>query len=213
MTKIKLQDVKNAVDLGKDLLPIVAPVFELYAPKVADQIQKKAKQVSDGAGDAKESVLKKIQQRKDGMEQKAALERDRKKAVAGALPSISAEEFFNNFEANVMDGSELDNGFMAITGCYAILTLKSPREKDLSAYKDVYVGCSKSVGFSVYSQFRGFGNIDVYADFKFKEPMRVLVYPCEEEDLEGRFASLVRNLQAVDSYNKWDVLHSSDGEN
>ena len=213
MTKIKLQDVKNAVDLGKDLLPIVEPVFELYAPKVADQIQKKAKQVSDGAGDAKESVLKKIQQRKDGMEQKAALERDRKKAVAGALPSISAEEFFNNFEANVMDGSELDNGFMAITGCYAILTLKSPREKDLSAYKDVYVGCSKSVGFSVYSQFRGFGNIDVYADFKFKEPMRVLVYPCEEEDLEGRFASLVRNLQAVDSYNKWDVLHSSDGEN
>ena len=213
MTKIKLQDVKNAVDLGKDLLPIVAPVFELYAPKVADQIQKKAKQVSDGAGDAKESVLKKIQQRKDGMEQKAALERDRKKAVAGALPSISAEEFFNNFEANVMDGSELDNGFMAITGCYAILTLKSPREKDLSAYKDVYVGCSKSVGLSVYSQFRGFGNIDVYADFKFKEPMRVLVYPCEEEDLEGRFASLVRNLQAVDSYNKWDVLHSSDGEN
>ena len=79
-----------------------------------------------------------------------------------------------------------------------------------SAYKDIYVGCGKSIGFSIYTQLCGFGNVDVYADFKFKKPMIVLLFPCEEEDLKTRFDSLVRDLQAMSSYNKWDVLARSD---
>lgn len=94
---------------------------------------------------------------------------------------------------------------MGFTGCYAILTMKSSREKDLSAYKDVFVGCGKSVGLEVYSQLRGLGNVDVYADFKFKEPMWILSYPCDEEELGSQFTNLLQALQAVDSYNKWDV--------
>ena len=130
--------------------------------------------------------------------------------MASSLPPISAKEFFENFENSVSSEADLSDGYMAIAGCYAIATMKSAREKDPSAYEDVYVGCSKSMGFSIYTQLRGFGNIDVYADFKFKRPMMILLFPCEEKDLETRYEALVRDLQAESSYNKWDVLARSD---
>lgn len=76
----------------------------------------------------------KIQRRKNGKEQKRALDEGRKKAIAKSLPPISAGEFFDNFEANVSDTADLDNGYLAICGCYAIITLKSAREKNLSEY-------------------------------------------------------------------------------
>lgn len=60
------------------------------------------------------------------------------------------------------------------------------------------------------TQLCGFGNVDVYADFKFKRPMMILLFPCEEKDLESRYEALVRDLQAESSYNKWDVLARSD---
>jgi len=130
--------------------------------------------------------------------------------VASSLPPISAKEFFENFENNVSSEADLNDGYMAIAGCYAIATMKSAREKDPSAYEVVYVGCGKSMGFSIYTQLCGFGNVDVYADFKFKRPMMILLFPCEEKDLETRYEALVRDLQAEGSYNKWDVLARSD---
>lgn len=130
--------------------------------------------------------------------------------MASSLPPISAKEFFENFENNVSSEADLSDGYMAIAGCYAVVTMKSAREKDPSAYEDVYVGCGKSMGFSIYTQLCGFGNVDVYADFKFKRPMMILLFPCEEKDLESRYEALVRDLQAEGSYNKWDVLARSD---
>ena len=40
--------------------------------------------------------------------------------------------------------------------------------------------------------------------------MMILLFPCEEKDLEIRDEALVRDLQAESSYNKWDVLTRSD---
>ena len=40
--------------------------------------------------------------------------------------------------------------------------------------------------------------------------MTILLFPCEEKDLETRYEALVRDLQAESSYNKWDVLARSD---
>lgn len=161
-------------------------------------------------GEAWDSFLSKGQAVKDKKEQQKSLEVARKKAVANSLPPISAKEFFENFENNVSSEADLSEGYMAIAGCYAVATMKSAREKDPSAYEDVYVGCGKSMGFSIYTQLCGFGNVDVYADFKFKRPMMILLFPCEEKDLESRYEALVRDLQAGSSYNKWDVLARSD---
>ena len=208
--KIKLQDVKRAIDIGKDVLPFVKPAVDRFGSALIDWGQQKVKQAADGLGEARDSILSKGQAIKDEKERQKSLEAARKKAVASSLPPISAKEFFENFENNVSGETDLSDEYMAIAGCYAITTMKSDREKDLSAYEDVYVGCGKSMGFSIYTQLCGFGNVDVYADFKFKRPMMILLFPCEEKDLESRYEALVRDLQAENSYNKWDVLARSD---
>lgn len=208
--KIKLQDVKKAIDIGKDVLPFFEPALDKYGPALIDWGQQRGKQAADSLGEARDSFLSKGQAIKDKREQQKSLEAARKKAVASSLPPISAKEFFENFENSVTSVADLSDGYMAIAGCYAIATMKSTREKDPSAYEDVYVGCGKSMGFSIYTQICGFGNVDVYADFKFKKPMMILLFPCEEKDLESHYEALVRDLQAENSYNKWDVLARSD---
>lgn len=203
--KINLNDVKKAIDIGREALPLVME----FGPDAAKQISKKAKQAGQAIGGAKDSVIGKLKQHQETKEQQKAREEAQQRAVASSLPPVSATEFFKSFEANVSESDDLKTGYMAIPGCYAILTLKSAHEKDLSAYKDVYVGCGESIGFDVYSQLCGFGNVDVYADFKFKEPMTILVYPCDKDQLKDRFSALVSDLQAEESYNKWDILGSS----
>lgn len=206
MAKIKLQDVRNVVSIGKEVLPLMEPTLKKYGSIAAEQVGQKAKQAGEAFGGVRASVAEKVQQRKDAKYSKKTADEARKRAVESSIPPIPAEEFFKSFEANVTDSDDLKNGYMAIPGCYAILTMKSARENDLSKYKDVYVGCSNAIGFDVYSQLRGFGNVDVYADYKFEAPMKVLVYPCDEEQIEARFNSLVNDLQSITSYNKWEAL-------
>lgn len=206
--KIGLGDIKKAVDIGKEVLPYVEPAVKKYAPIVAEQFGKKAEQAGGAVKSAQSAVFEKAQQLKDNKAQKKELEAARSKAIASSISSVSAEEFFKNFEANISDANDLKTGYMAISGCYVILTMKSNREKDLSEYKDAYVGCSDTVGFDVYSQLCGFGNVDVYADFKFKQPMKILLYPCDSDQLESRYASLVQDFQSVSSYNKWEAMKS-----
>lgn len=209
MAKIKLQDVRNVVSIGKEFLPLMEPTLKKYGPVAAEQVSQKAKQAGKAFGGARASVAEKIQQRKESKVSKEETEKARKKAITSSIPPIPAEEFFKSFEANVSDSDDLKNGYMAIPGCYAILTMKSARENDLSKYKDVYVGCSNTIGFDVYSQLRGFGNVDVYADFKFKTPMKILVYPCDEEQIGDLFSSLVNDLQSIASYNKWEAMEAA----
>lgn len=207
-SKIGLGDIKNAIDFGKEVLPYVEPTVKKYGPIVAEQISQKAGQAGNAVKGFQGAVFEKAQQIKDNKAQKKELEVARNRAIASSLPPVSAEKFFENFEANISDVNNLKNGYMAISGCYAILTMKSNREKDLSEYRDVYVGCSETVGFDVYSQLCGFGNVDVYADFKFKQPMKILIYPCDSDQLESRYASLVQDFQSVSSYNKWEAMKS-----
>ena len=206
--KFNLQDLKKAADVGREVLPLVQPAVEKYGPAAAEQVKRKAKQVGAVAVGARDAMAGRIQEHKDAKELKKAREEARKRAITGSLAPVDAEEFFKSFEANVTDPADLKSGYMAISGCYAIVTLKSPKEKDLSAYKDVYVGRSEAIGFDVYTQLCGLGNVDVYADFKYKQPMKILTYPCDVDQLEQRFASLVEDLRAAGSYNKWDAVSS-----
>lgn len=206
--KIGLGDIKNAIDFGKEVLPYVEPAVKKYGPIVAEQISQKAGQAGNAVKGFQGAVFEKAQQIKDNKAHKKELEEARNRAITSSISSVSAEEFFKSFEANISDVNDLKTGYMAISGCYVILTMKSNREKDLSEYKDVYVGCSDTVGFGVYSQLCGFGNVDVYADFKFKQPMKILIYPCDSDQLESRYASLVQDFQSVSSYNKWEAMKS-----
>ena len=80
--KITLQTVKTAVDLGKEVIPFVAPAIKEYVPPVADQAQKKAKQTVESL---KDSAHAKIQKRKDAKEQQKTREEARKKGGFGSL--------------------------------------------------------------------------------------------------------------------------------
>lgn len=206
--KIGLGDIKNAIDFGKEVLPYVEPTVKKYGPIVAEQISQKARQAGNAVKGFQGAVFEKAQQIEDNKAHKKELEEARNRAITSSISSVSAEEFFRSFEANISDVNDLKTGYMAISGCYVILTMKSNREKDLSEYKDVYVGCSDTIGFDVYSQLCGFGNVDVYADFKFKQPMKILIYPCDSDQLESRYASLVQDFQSVSSYNKWEAMKS-----
>lgn len=146
MPKIQLKDVQKAIKVGKEVLPMVQPYIEQYAPMIIEQVQEKANLAAENGKKAKLEFLNGIQEKKEIKELSKAADDSRKKTVSSSLPPITAKAFFENFENNVSDGSELDSGYMGFTGCYAILTMKSSREKDLSAYKDVFVGCGKSVG-------------------------------------------------------------------
>ena len=210
MPKIQLKDVQKAIKVGKEVLPMVQPYIEQYAPIIIEQVQEKANLAAQNGKKAKLEFLNGIQEKKEAKGLNKAADDNRKKAVNSSLPPITAKAFFENFENNVSSEVDLSDGYMAIAGCYAVVTMKSAREKDPSAYEDVYVGCGKSMGFSIYTQLCGFGNVDVYADFKFKRHMMILLFPCEEKDLESRYEALVRDLQAESSYNKWDVLARSD---
>ena len=210
--KIKIQDLQKAVkvgkdvlDLGKEALPVIKPVFDEYAPKVMLLVRNAAK----AAAETKDAFRDDIQQKKKAKEKKIAKEenrmKNRGKAVSSSIAQISAKEFFKNFKRGVSDPSELDSSYMAISGCYAIITMKSKGEKDLASYKDVFVGCGSSIGRAVYSQLSGLGNVDVYADFKFNQPMWILIYPCDEDNIRPKFESLVKDFGSAGSYNKRDL--------
>lgn len=210
--KIKLKDIQELAKIAKEVIPVVQPYIVKYAPKIAEEAQKRASNAADNGKRMKLEFLNGMEERKKSRERSKAAEEARKKTVISSLPPITAKEFFKNFESNVSDDGKLDSGYMGFTGCYAIITMKTSREKDLSAYENVFVGCGKSVGVAVYSQLRGLGNIDVYADFKFGQPMWVLSYPCDEEELGPQFANLLQALQSADSYNKWDLQGLFDKE-
>lgn len=108
--KIKLQDVKKAIDIGKDVLPFFEPALDKYGPALIDWGQQRGKQAADSLGEARDSFLSKGQAIKDKKERQKSLEAARKKAVASSLPPISAKEFFENFENSVTSVADLSDG-------------------------------------------------------------------------------------------------------
>lgn len=42
MPKIQLKDVQKAIKVGKEVLPMVQPYIEQYAPMIIEQVQEKA---------------------------------------------------------------------------------------------------------------------------------------------------------------------------
>lgn len=58
---------------------------------------------------------------------------------------------------------------MAFCGCYVIATYAHTVKKgDFSKFRDLYVGKSEGVGASIHNNLTGRGDVDVYADAKYK---------------------------------------------
>ena len=65
MPKIQLKDVQKAIKVGKEVLPMVQPYIEQYAPMIIEQVQEKANLAAENGKKAKLEFLNGIQEKKE----------------------------------------------------------------------------------------------------------------------------------------------------
>ena len=89
MPKIQLKDVQKAIKVGKEVLPMVQPYIEQYAPIIIEQVQEKANLAAQNGKKAKLEFLNGIQEKKEAKGLNKAADDNRKKAVNSSLPPIT----------------------------------------------------------------------------------------------------------------------------
>ena len=193
-------------------LPDVAPV----AGQVASKIQEKAPDVLGGraeklfgaargaaaaVGEKGQAAGDAIRKSFDAREQEKARHEARRVLLDGAGIRMSAAQFLENWGTQ----EKLDQasgGYLAYCGCYAIAIYPSAVKKDdYGSFRDIYIGSSENMGASIHADIIGVGNVDVYADVKYKQHVHVLLYPCEPAKLDVLESSLITALDADASYN------------
>lgn len=222
----KVNNAKKIIMTAARLIETIGPVLEKYGPtavelvkdsvpKVADTAENAVKFVGAKADDMGNTVAEAVakaknrnKQARDKKEQEKILRKAREDTVKSCAYDLSAKEFKKSFEANKTVGIS-KGGFMPIPGCFALMLMPDARSKDFSKYKKVYVGSGLSIGDDVYEQLTGDGNPDIYADVKYDQPVQVLLYPCDKDQLEEVKAALILNFQAYDSYNARELGCSS----
>lgn len=212
--------VKKAVPAMRaaaDQIPKVAPVVAPAVKKVADgAAQKLPEAVGTGVGKAADTVRgvadaaggialgahAKVRDSLDVRAQEKARKLARKTLLDGAGIRLSSEKFLDNWKMQEKI-SDSKGTYLAYSGCYVVITCDNAvRKDDYSKYRDLYVGKSSEMGKSIYNDFVGKGNPDVYADVKYKQHVYVLLYPCANDKLDELEQSLITALDADDSYNR-----------
>lgn len=196
----KLPDAAPAMvqiaEKAQDKMPAVAAVGAEkvggVVKNVADQIGEKGRAAGDRARDAfEERVREKM------------LKAARKALLDGVGNKLTVDQFLQNWDLQVSPVGMLGDGYMAFGGCYAIVTYSSAVKRgDFSNFKDIYIGKSENMGEAIHDDLIGLGNVDVYADVKYKQRVYILLYPCVLNRLDELEASLIAALDADLSYNK-----------
>lgn len=132
----------------------------------------------------------------------------KQETLASCAYAHNAADFKKDFDAASAAGAQLP-GHLAQPGCFVVLKMPNPYVKDLSRFEEVYVGSGMLLGEAVYEQLVGEGNPDVYADFKYRQALEILLYPCEEGQIRDLKLSLIVNLQAFASYNAREISAST----
>lgn len=117
---------------------------------------------------------------------------------------ISAKDFQSNWIA-AKHGNKGIVGYKYNDnpGCYIILIFDNEvTDNDYSQYKDVYVGQSINMCQRIHDHLSGYGNGDVYADFKYGKHLYVKMIPYANSELNIREKELIRSFNATKSYNK-----------
>ena len=201
------QATKLAQDAAKQVSDRAAIVSET-AKKVAEGATETAKGVADKATGLKEGVE---QASKDRKEKKAAkIRRQQQLELLAKENNLSAVEFKESYERSIETGFP----FHKNSGCYVVATLKKPGAKldSFASYEGVYVGVADDLGEAVFKQLTGDGNVDVYADFKYRAKSMVIMLPsnAEGEDLSAKREQLIEILDANESYDARELGESAE---
>ena len=195
-------------------LPDMAPVVVQMAEKAHDKMPTAAsagagkvkgavKDASDQLGEKGRALGARARDAFEEREREKMLKAARKALLDGAGNKLTVGQFLQNWELQVSPVGMIGDGYMAFSGCYAIATYASVVKKgDFSNFKGIYIGKSENMGKAIYSDLIGLGNVDVYADVKYKQHVYILLYPCSLNKLDELEASLITALDADLSYNK-----------
>lgn len=192
-------------------LPEAAPLVQKAAGALHDKVpdivgesaSKAAKAVRGAAGAVGErggAVVASVRDAADARAQEKARREARRALLDGAGIRMSVSQFIENCKTQ----EKLDpiGGYLAYCGCYAMATYSGAIKKDdYSSFRDIFIGKSKNMGESILADITGRGNVDVYADIKYKQHVYVLLYPCALENLDELESSLITALDADRSYN------------
>ncbi len=190
---------RDVISIARELADVAPGVIDAATPlanKVADQGNKAAVALTKRSDEWREANEEKKQAR--------AYEETRRKMrealLRGAGTRVSAQQFMQDWETQHAPGGA--GSYLAFVGCYVFVTRDALAMKDdFSHPRGVYVGRSRDMGTSIRADLVGLGNPDVYADFKYKQNLCVLLYPCNECDLDQLESSLIVTLDADASYN------------
>ena len=193
---------------------VVTPLVAAFGNKTTEAVAKygpKAAEAAVSAAKAVGSSVVKISDEskrvRDEREQNKIIRKARKDAIKSCILGASARDFIESYEAN-RSVEISDRGYMPLPGCFAIILLPNAKTKDYSKFTEVYVGSGVLIGNAVYEHLIGKGNVDVYADVKYDQPVHILLYPCDEDQISEVKASLILNFQAYGSYNARDVVNA-----
>lgn len=193
-------------------LPDVAPVAGQVASKIQDKapdaLSGQAEKFFGAARGAATAVTERgqaagaaIKRSIDEKAQEKARREARRALLDGAGIRMSVSQFLENWNAQEKL-AQVHDGYLAYCGCYAIATYSSAVKKDdYGSFKGIYIGKSENMGSSIHADIIGLGNVDVYADVKYKQHVYVLLYPCEPSKLDILESSLITALDADASYN------------
>ncbi len=195
-------------------LPDVAPI----AKQAAGALQEKApdainvgagkvfgamKGAASSVGEKGSAVGSAIHNAAEARAQEKARKEARRVLLDGAGIRMSVGQFLENWETQQRLSAQADDGYLSYCGCYAIATYASAVKKDdYGSFRDIFIGKSTDMGSSIHADITGRGNIDVYADVKYKQHVYVLLFPCTEDKLDKLERSLIVALDADASYNK-----------
>lgn len=195
----KLPDVAPVVaqlaDKAQEKMPDVAAAG---ADRVKDSVRGAAGHLSEKGRAAGDKVRDAIEER----EREKMLKAARRALLDGAGNKLTVEQFRQNWSLQVTPMGIMGDGYMAFSGCYAIATYPSAVKRgDFGQFKGIYIGKSENMGQSIYNDLIGLGNVDVYADVKYKQHVYILLYPCPAEKIDELESSLIAALDADASYN------------
>lgn len=208
-----LPKVKAAVDAAPAMLEKASPLIDKVGAVAPDAARKAASAVTSAAGGAgkavgdavsaqADAIAQTFRDAADAREEERARREARKLIFDSAGVSQSAETFLKNWAAHNVPGKAAPLKYLGYSGCYVtVVTEGVVKESDFGRMKNVFVGQSVDLGAAIYADFIGLGNVDVYADVKYKQHVYVLLYPCAEADMEKLHDSLIVALDADKSYN------------
>lgn len=195
-------------------LPDVAPIAKHAADALqdkapdalaagADKVKGAMKDAADAAAEKGRAVGDSVKESVEAREREKARKAARRALLDGAGNQMPVEQFLQNWEIQKGASVQSGDGYMTFSGCYVIATYTHAVKKgDFSKFRDLYVGKSENLGASIYGDLTGKGNVDVYADVKYKQHVYILVYPCSSDKLDELEVSLITALDADQSYNR-----------